>query len=520
VAGEWADDTSIVTVGAVPNYRLKQTTKFVQNPFFPRFSKLADPKKWGLARVDLTQQIFQSFDRFNAGIGLRPDEFIESCVADGLDEFSRMFSKQLSQTPSSVAEVIGYLDASKSAGFGHGGTKQTFMDAHHPLLVSYLEDLDLMDTLLPIWAVTGKDELRAKEKVVRTIQAPPVIFQACVQKYCKKATEALFSSPTLGPFKPGIAIPQEWEWIVHRLEAYSGQFGDFTTQYMMADIKTFDAGQPPAVRKFSLKLRLRHLKVTPLEKEHVEKLFRNLVYRVNLLPDGSLVLTRQGMGSGDPNTTSDNCLNHLFEWFVMWKLAKKNPHKFSLFVEQTGMCLFGDDIVAAAHSEIHLAFYTFARDNWEKTFGTPIKMFFNSDISKVDFLGRRSATDDEFGRYNCVPADPIKLASSLIFKSHPASELKKILQQAVAHRTMFSACRLDYNSEFHPYADALDEDCRELAAFADHTIGSTYAPDYVSIRFLLTCHWEILISSQVAMAIVGDEDVPWIQYLEGDKPTN
>jgi hypothetical protein len=232
------------------------------------------------------------------------------------------------------------------------------------------------------------------------------------------------------------------------------------------------------------------------------------------------VLTRQGMGSGDPNTTSDNCLNHLFEWFVMWKLAKKNPHKFSLFVEQTGMCLFGDDIVAAAHSEIHLAFYTFARDNWEKTFGTPIKMFFNSDISKVDFLGRRSATDDEFGRYNCVPADPIKLASSLIFKSHPASELKKILQQAVAHRTMFSACRLDYNSEFHPYADALDEDCRELAAFADHTIGSTYAPDYVSIRFLLTCHWEILISSQVAMAIVGDEDVPWIQYLEGDKPTN
>jgi hypothetical protein len=234
VAGEWADDTSIVTVGAVPNYRLKQTTKFVQNPFFPRFSKLADPNKWGLARVDLTQQIFQSFDRFNAGIGLRPDEFIESCVADGLDEFSRMFSKQLSQTPSSVAEVIGYPDASKSAGFGHGGTNQTFMDAHHPLLVSYLEDLELMDTLLPIWAVTGKDELRAKEKVVRTIQAPPVIFQACVQKYCKKATEALFSSPTLGPFKPGIAIPQEWEWIVHRLEAYSGQFGDFTTQYMMA----------------------------------------------------------------------------------------------------------------------------------------------------------------------------------------------------------------------------------------------------------------------------------------------
>lgn len=111
---------------------------------------------------------------------------------------------------------------------------------------------------------------------------------------------------------------------------------------------------------------------------------------------------------------------------------------------KSGICLFGDDGVCAAHDQQAVDFLTELPNTWHTLFGAELKMKFSHDISGVGFLGKRSLGNDSWQIYVPVTADLDRQISSLVLKGKRSMTTVQRLSKLVAHRLLL--CGFDFES--------------------------------------------------------------------------
>ena len=485
-------------VGRVTPYTIHQQTKHSDLGIFEHTKAYSDLDVWGLANISSISDILESFNRFTAGGTTRNDAKIKRIVDLAEDYVEPIFADRLKVGPSTIPETIEYLDLDKSAGFGCGVDKRYFVDNYLGIIYEYLTNRHLFIDYLPIWTVTAKDEVRAIGKLPRTIQAPPALYQVGMQFYFKKQTQLLFSTPESSVFRPGIALPDDWHFIASALTTFKNK--NDKSIYFEWDGKTFDASQPRDIRMFSGKCRVKHLIASDKDKAIAAHLYRNEGWRLNVLPDGSLKETAQGLASGSVNTTPDNCISHLVMIFGCWVESGRRPQDFHKFVIRSGMSIFGDDGIAAGHTDDDVDFFRQMPVFWLDLYGVPCLVNESSKISDVTFLGFRSSSDSPLGKLIAVSADPTKLASSLVLKGKNVEPLV-VLQQGVAHRRMYSRFRLN-TPDAIPMCDALDLDLQNyIASLKPNYLGD---PEFTILEHFATCDWRTLLGENVDDGIIRE----------------
>ena len=489
ISKERENDFEIREIGYVTPYQITQFTKYSDLGIFKRVKDYADMDIWGLAEISSMKLIVESFDRFTAGGTSRNDAKIKHIVDLADIYVEPILRDKLSVGISTVSETLEYIDLTKSAGFGCGSTKEAFVRQHLTEANEYLNNRELLLDYIPVWTVTAKDEVRMRGKLPRTIQAPPVLYQLAHQLYFKKQTLSLFSDPDNSVFRPGIELPGNWHSIVKDLIMHKDK--QFETVYFEWDGKTFDASQPRPIRMFSGHIRVKNLICSDADRAIAAHLYRHEGWRINLLPNGKLVETGQGLASGSPNTTPDNCISHLVMIFGCWVESGREPSRFHKFTIRSGLSIFGDDGIAAGHSDDDVSFFRQLPDLWFDLYGVPCILHESTKLSEVTFLGFRSSSETDLGKLVAVPADPVKLASSLLLKGRNVDPLT-VLQQGVAHRHLYSLYRFN-TPDCEGLCDALDADLLEYVNSLEPNYGGS--PQFEKLKFFSTCPWISLVTN-------------------------
>lgn len=245
--------------------------------------------------------------------------------------------------------VFDYLPKDKSPGFiwkEYFKDKGELFQSHEALKLIYRKWEELKDPGCGAtwWSALLKDELRLREKVIlhktRLFTAGSTEHAVCMDRLCldfnlKFYTAALksFSAVGMSPYKRGFDIL--------RRKLRSRGFKNLEA----LDHSNYD-GQ---IRAFLLwavcKFRFDMLDIndrTPENWARLQNLYRDVIYSILILQDGSLVMKNHGMPSGVVNTVVDNTFINMIYLCFCW-LFNGGPDDYDLFMEEVIAALFGDD---------------------------------------------------------------------------------------------------------------------------------------------------------------------------------
>jgi len=338
-------------------------------------------------------------------------------------------------------EILGCLIGTKASGFLCRGSKYNFHKMYlHEMVRALLNPYFIM-RCIPIYVIIPKEEIRDVLKDPRDLAFPPVWFTDFSVKYEKMFFLDTMSTWTESPIKVGIPIPQFWFAIIHWLTMFSTS--KFISRFYMWDAKQFDRTHQIEVTiswydLMQLKGAISSFAKTT-EQECMDYINFWSCVRIVLLPDGRLVLVIAGIYSGDISTTNKNSYFHLVRLALCWLKCHGTLNGFTSFCRRSGLSLFGDDAVCAAHTSEHAAFLNKLPELWAETSGGILKVSSSEHLSEVSFLGRRALGD--VLPYSLIPvqADMDRQLASLVFKNKPStSDPLKRLSKLVAHRHLLA----------------------------------------------------------------------------------
>jgi hypothetical protein len=315
----------------------------------------------------------------------------------------------------------------------------------HEVLRSLKDFLEFLHCI-PIYVIIPKEEIRDVEKDPRDLAFPPVWFVILTIMFEKMFFLDTMQSWAESPIRVGIPLPQFWYAIIHWLTCYERP--TFKTLYCMWDAKQFDRSHPIEITlTWHELMQLKQAISIPSSKEHRAVLdyisFWSCI-RIVLLPDGRLVLVTAGIYSGDVSTTNKNSYFHLVRLALCWKYIFGSFDGFRTFIVQSGLSIFGDDAVCAAHCQAHVYFLEKLPEAWAKTSGGILKVFCSHNISEVSFLGKRALGDNLPKSLIPVTSDMDRQIASLVMKNKPSqNDPLKRLSKLVAHRQLLAGFAYD-----------------------------------------------------------------------------
>lgn len=441
------------------DHQVNPTPKFSDNPVFEN-AHFEEPNAadFGMAPFWDVAKIYESFSRFEVGGSNRDIEFIREHYDIAVEVVSTIFNGHLDGRVLDIHEIVDQVDPNKSAGYGYRhANKGLNIRDHYENFSELCEEPEWTFDIVPIWTVAGKEEIRAKVKDPRTFQFPPQLYHMQVMRYTKYANLKLQSDWRATPSKVGMSLPDDWPEFV---TALISKKPDVIPTW---DGKTFDASQACEFRWMCKDIRLKCWNGDGADEAdyYLEHLYYWAGHSVCMMPDGLLVLVNQGMKSGDPNTTVDNTITHVVMLFYCWIRCGMNPWKFPAFVRRVKFGLFGDDGIASyVNSDEEAAcFFRHMAENWERTFGVPLKLSLNKDMTEATFLGKRSLSVHGDGLLTPCVSDTGKLVASMLEKCAIGSGQLEKLQQLVAYRSLLA-----------PFVYSEDPRCRSLLTEFDRCV--------------------------------------------------
>ncbi len=140
--------------------------------------------------------------------------------------------------------------------------------------------------------------------------------------------------------------------------------------------------------------------------------------RVHILPDGGVILVRNGNPSGVFATTTNNSIAQLLVWAIMARLYNKdNPNDiidFISFVKDTGWVCLGDDGTLAIHTEQQRRFCEAVPTLWKRVTGKNCESEF-VEVENSVFLGKKHFM--YAGRWYNYNPDAPRAAFGLLYKA-------------------------------------------------------------------------------------------------------
>lgn len=396
---------------------------------------------YALSRVDQLSEIVKSHEKYAEPCPLRDVAFIESFdKSNELDDLLwRIFGKHMIAPMMSDENVIGIQELKKGSGCGCSSLKATCWHDNPFLLLEVLKNPSLMLCQIPIWTLSGKLEVRDVSKPCRCYMIAPMWMSAVQQKFTKLQNLTMMAARFKIPSAVGMRVPEDWYELYTRLHEHEEP--DYKIKFFLSDIKLWDSVQYRSVLWRTARLRCRALGLTGEEK----KLFYHYVYwtinRVVLLPDGDLVLTKDGNASGKPDTTFDNGINQIQMHAMLWHDLYGTFSGFEMFLQRAKEFTNGDDIISACVNAADEDFYRALPGLWKKRFGSEMKSELVEEWSAVHFLGAQPISSVWPGCVLVKPYDIPRQMANLVHKGNKPSKFDPFieLQRGFGHRNLLAA---------------------------------------------------------------------------------
>jgi len=422
----------LAVVGSDRRYPLFDTRYRTDERLFELYRDELDGK-FALADTKNVNQVVTSFAEYATRDYDR--EFVRENV-DLAIQMTAMVTPDLDPQKLIPEFVIGFMQGEKAAGYKCNGTKYKFHSTYYREMIETLRNPVNLLQVVPLYTVISKDEVRDVTKACRDLAFPPCWFTDLGAMYEKDFFLCTLEKYAEGPIKLGIPLPQCWKDIILGLRRHRNR--KFISRYFEWDAKKFDRSHP-------IEITLSWPKLMALKKA-IDELFEHdpiLQYlnfwsciRLVILPDGRIVLVLAGIYSGDISTSNKNSYFHIIRLALCWLRIFDSVDGFVHFMRISGICLFGDDAVCAAHCPRHLYFLSKIQSAWEALFGAELKVHSSEDISGVSFLGKRSLGNDDVTMYLPVTADLDRQIASLVLKGKRNADPVQTLSKLTAHRQL------------------------------------------------------------------------------------
>lgn len=460
----------------VSEFRYPQKNDFQPSQYYEPMRKFTTGN-YGLSHVDALNEVVLTHEKYAFVCDLRDAAWLDKYVPLAFDTMWSIFSPALKAPMLDTSQVIDLLDLKKGSGYGCSGTKGAAW-AHDPLLCSYcVERPSEWNDTLPVWVCSGKLEVRLKTKDCRCYLICPLWLQMQLQRFCKGQNNNFLDQRFKIPSAVGMALPHEWPRLYDRLHRYVRP--DFKIKFFQGDIEKFDSTQYRAFYHLVCRLRARGLHLDRELNAELDALYYNIINRVVVLPDGSVVFTKDGNPSGSPNTTTDNGMVHIAMLLMCWYKEFSTFAGFVAFLDRTGYLVFGDDCIAAITCEDDERFFAQLPTLWRSLYGSNFVTEIVDEWSKVHFLGVSPLSSYPPYCYLTKPYDIDRQLTNLVEKGKDPVKFDPIIeiQRGLAHRGLLCFTFLDKSHEELPLLklclDRLFEDYSDMLD-GNHMFGKLY----------------------------------------------
>jgi hypothetical protein len=433
------DGYPLPTLGWLPTYSLADTRYQTERDLDELF---ATSGAYALADTRNKREVVTSFAKYATREYNR--QSVTAMLAQALT-LTAAVTPRVQATKLTPYETIGQVKGTKASGYLCNGTKGKF----HSLFLNEMQEALVDPTSLmecvPIFVLISKDEVRLTKKECRDLGFPPVWFSNLAMMHEKDFFLVTLESFMKSPIKLGIPLPQAWPHIIQELRRFMPSSDSFQSSYHDWDASQFDRSHPIEVtlswHNFML---IKECLWIQTDSQVAAYLSFWSCFRIFYLPDGRVVLVSAGIYSGDVSTSNKNSYFHIVRLALCWISIFKTTGGFRTFMFKSGICIFGDDAVCAAHDPMALRFLTELSSTWYTLFGSELVMHKSTDISGVSFLGKRSLGNDSWQSVVPVTADLDRQISSLVLKGKRSMTVVQRLSKLVAHRLLL--CGFDFES--------------------------------------------------------------------------
>jgi len=424
-------------VGRLPAYKMLKNNLGADPDLASRFGPELDGQ-YAPADVSDVPALLKSFDNYARR------SYDAGFIVDWLDDALRVTAEvtpPVEPVVLSPQETIGICRGEKSSGHDCLGTKYAFHSKYlEEMTIALQNPAELMECV-PIYTIIPKVEIRKVTKPARDLSYPPAWFTDLTIMLEKDFFLCTMDKWAESPIRVGIPLPQGWPFLVHTLLRYARP--NFTTQFAEWDAKQFDRSHPIEITiSWHELMNLKHAFDSVEMDDDLRALLRYVnfwsCFRLVHLPDGRVVLVYAGIYSGDVSTTNKNSYFHIVRLALCWCYIFGTIEGFKQFVRMSGLSVFGDDGVCAAHNPRDLFFLQKLPQAWEHLFGAELILHISPQISEVSFLGKRSLGDDSWSRNVPVSSDLDRQIASLVHKTKSGRTPVQRLSKLVAHRQLLA----------------------------------------------------------------------------------
>lgn len=509
VAPYYTLDSPLPVVGRLPAYKMLKNNLFADEDLASRFGEELDGQ-YKPADVSDVRALLKSFDNY-----ARRD-YDADTVNKWLDDALRVTCEVTPPVEPSVLtpqETICICRGEKSSGHDCLGTKYRFHSRYLDEMTEALADPVSLMGCVPIYTIIPKVEIRKVTKPARDLSYPPAWFTDLTIQYEKDFFLCTMEKWSESPIRVGIPLPQGWPFLVYQLLHYAVHW--FTTMFAEWDAKQFDRSHPIELTISWHRLMEMKKAFESVEMDDELKALLNYInfwscFRLVHLPDGRVVVVFAGIYSGDVSTTNKNSYFHIVRLALCWCDIFNTIEGFKRFVRTSGLSVFGDDGVCAAHNPRDLYFLENLNGSWERLFGAELIIHISPQISEVSFLGKRSLGDDSWSRNIPVSSDLDRQIASLVHKTKSGKSPVQRLSKLVAHRQLLAG--YSYTASLAVTENTLSRNARGRqdlvkldAAIKDHLTlhAQKYVSDYswAALEYLATIPPKELFS----LMMVGSE---------------
>jgi len=409
--------------------------KFVDSPYFLPMERFGN-QQYALSRVENHHEVTKSHEKYATVCDLRDVEFLESFDQNSeLDDLMwSLYGRCLRTKRVDTVSIVGLQNMSKGSGFACSSLKKACWQKAPYQLLEFIDN-PLLSTDMPvIWLASGKLEIRLIEKDCRVYLICPMWFSAQIQSFMKRQDINVMEARFTIPSAVGMHVPVEWVTLHTRLHKHVRP--DFEPKYYLSDIKLFDSMQYRSLFWRNARLRAKGLNLKGDDLAAYMHLTYWTINRIVLLPDGQVVLTKDGNPSGKPGTTVDNGMNQVQMVAMCWHYLFETFHGFLDFIERSGFFTNGDDVIAIIVCAEDERFFKRLPEVWKKLFGSDLIAEIVNEWKDVHFLGSQPLSNDYPGKYLVKPYDLPRLVANMIHKGQDPANFDPVkeLQRGLAYR--------------------------------------------------------------------------------------
>lgn len=208
---------------------------------------------------------------------------------------------------------------------------------------------------VPLWKVSGKEEILPMEKILssdqRCFEIPPMPFLASALRLVQGFNKSLYVYRDESPFALGVTYAGGgMNRLVKAIDFENGI-------KLEGDVKKWDKFFRSILRDACYRIRVKAFNGIGMSREeYADRLrwvYQHCTHGNVLLPWGQVLLLAIGMLSGDPSTTSDNSLAHCLIYFMYVIEHFPGVHGWRDIWKIMRMKLYADDHIGIVNQETH-----------------------------------------------------------------------------------------------------------------------------------------------------------------------